>query len=217
MSSIELRSGRRSLAPRAAPGTQGAFPRLVLGDGTVQVLRLDRWMDSPTSEEHDLLQRARPPVLDVGCGPGRLVVALAERGVMALGVDVAPTAVGLARRRGALVMERSVFDRIPGAGRWGSALLVDGNVGIGGDPARLLGRMRTLLVAGGSLLLEVGAPGSPTGSIPARLHAGAFAGPWFPWARVGVDGVRDVALAVGFRVLQVWPAGARWFAELGSP
>ena len=74
------------------------------------------------------------PVLDVGCGPGRLVLGLAQRGTVALGVDPAPAAVALARSRGAPVLQRSVFDPLPGQGRWRTVLLADGNIGIGGDP-----------------------------------------------------------------------------------
>ena len=62
-----------------------------------------------------------------------------------LGIDVTPVALDVARARGALVLERSVFDRVPGAGRWGTALLLDGNIGIGADPAVLLRRVAALL------------------------------------------------------------------------
>lgn len=72
-------------------------------------------------------------------------MALAAWGVMALGIDIMPSAVRLARRRGALVLERSVFEHVPGKGLWGSALLLDGNVGIGGDASALLARLSTLL------------------------------------------------------------------------
>ena len=37
--------------------------------------------------------------------------------------------------RGATVLQRDIFGPLPGEGRWGTALLFDGNVGIGGDPA----------------------------------------------------------------------------------
>ena len=36
--------------------------------------------------------------------------------------------------RGVNVLERSVFAGVPGQGRWRSVLLLDGNIGIGGDP-----------------------------------------------------------------------------------
>jgi SAM-dependent methyltransferase len=39
------------------------------------------------------------PVLDSGCGTGEHALMLAERGLEVLGVDVAPTAIGLAREK----------------------------------------------------------------------------------------------------------------------
>ena len=47
-----------------------------------------------------LLRRCTGPVLDVGCGPGRLTGALTARGHVALGVDVSAGAVRLARAPG---------------------------------------------------------------------------------------------------------------------
>src|SRR5204863_7462240 len=96
----------------------------------------------PTAPEEARLAAMAAPVLDVGCGPGRLVVGLARRGAVALGVDPAPAAVALARGRGAAVLQRSVFDPLPGHGRWRTIVLADGNIGIGGDPVRLLRRCR---------------------------------------------------------------------------
>jgi SAM-dependent methyltransferase len=42
-----------------------------------------------------------PPVLDSGCGTGEHALMLAQRGLEVLGVDVAPTAIGLARQKAA--------------------------------------------------------------------------------------------------------------------
>jgi hypothetical protein len=62
-----------------------------------------------------------------------------------LGVDVSPAAVARAKGAGGAVLRRSVFDRLPAEGRWGTALLADGNIGIGGDPHALLRRVRDSL------------------------------------------------------------------------
>ena len=105
-----------------------AAPRLRTAAGEVIALPVARWMGDPTPEETEVLARAVAPVLDVGCGPGRHVLALARRGLLVLGIDVAPYAVALAQSQGAPVLERSVFARLPGAGRWATVLLLDGNV-----------------------------------------------------------------------------------------
>ncbi|MDQ6797207.1 MAG: class I SAM-dependent methyltransferase, partial [Actinomycetota bacterium] len=62
-----------------------------------------RWLGPADSEDERLLDRAVGPVLDIGCGPGRHLLALARRGVEATGIDVTPAAVRVARSRGASV------------------------------------------------------------------------------------------------------------------
>jgi SAM-dependent methyltransferase len=183
-------------------------------DGTVLPLDLERWHDEPGDEELALLDRVRAPVVDLGCGPGRHVVALAERGVPALGIDAAPSAVHAARARGALVLERSVFDRIPGAGRWGTVLLLDGNVGIGGDAVGLLARSARLLRPGGCVLVELEGPGAESRTLQVQLERDGQLGPSFAWAVLGVGGVASAASAAGLVVRDVWRGGGRWFSQL---
>jgi SAM-dependent methyltransferase len=191
---------------------------LVLRSDTGVTLPLDphRWHDEATPVERDLLAGVTGPVLDVGCGPGRLVVGLARRGTVALGIDPAPGAVEIARRRGAPVLQRSVFDAVPGQGRWRTVLLVDGNIGIGGDPVRLLQRCRSLLAPGGTVIAEVEAPGVGLARHRARLERGGTHGPWFPWAVVGRDALPGIAGRAGLGVADVVhaPGEQRWFARL---
>ncbi len=54
---------------------------------------LARWLAKPTGCELAAMDRLSGPALDIGCGPGRHVLALNARGVECLGIDVLPTAV----------------------------------------------------------------------------------------------------------------------------
>ena len=128
--------------------------------GAVRPLAVDDWCAPASPDERGLLATLPGPVLDLGCGPGRLVLALCELGIAALGVDASPRAVDLARALGAATLERSVFDALPGEGRWPTVLLFDGNVGIGGDPATLLRRVGDLLAPHGRAFVEVEPPGA---------------------------------------------------------
>ena len=101
--------------------------------GDQQTLAIDAWEGPATAEDLALLEGVRPAVLDIGCGPGRIAAALAQSGLPSLGIDVSPSALTTASSLGAIVLERSVFDPLPGEGRWASVLLLDGNIGIGGD------------------------------------------------------------------------------------
>jgi SAM-dependent methyltransferase len=181
--------------------------------GTV-ALDLARWTCPITGADDSVLARAAGPVLDVGCGPGRHVRALTRRGVFALGLDASPEAVRVARAHGTEVLHGSIFDELPGAGSWGTALLLDGSIGIGGHPVALLRRVAELLVPGGAILVEGEPPGTPTRSVRARVHAGAGHGPSFPWALVGSHDLAALGRAAGLRRARSWTEGGRWFAEL---
>ena len=76
-----------------------------------------------------VLRQAVTPVLDIGCGPGRHLAALAAAGREGLGLDLSPVAVRIARARGAEAILRSVFADVPRTGTWRTALLLDGNFG----------------------------------------------------------------------------------------
>jgi len=173
-----------------------------------------RWLGPLTAEDQAVLARAEPPVLDVGCGAGRHVLALAERGVVALGIDITPAALDVARRRGAPVLARSVFERVPGAGRWACALLLDGNLGIGGDPAALLARVASLLRSGGTLLVELAPTGRSAGPELVRLDIDGADSPWFAWTSVDTTDLPTYAGAAGVQIEDVWDAGGRSFGSL---
>jgi SAM-dependent methyltransferase len=191
-------------------------PLLLRDDaGATRPLPLDVWLGPADPVDERVLDRARGPVLDVGCGPGRHVHALARRGVLAVGVDVSPVAVALARGRGATVLEASIFDRLPGA--WRTGLLLDGNIGIGGHPEALLCRLAALLAPGGRVLVELDPPGVGIERRRVCLEDGVARSAWFAWARVGVEAIAVPAHTAGLRVADRWRDGERWFAALEAP
>jgi SAM-dependent methyltransferase len=183
-------------------------------DGRARATALRRWLGPVGAVDQRVLARASGPVLDVGCGPGRHVHALAMRGVLAVGVDVSPAAVRLARSHGVPVLERSIFERLPGAGSWQTALLLDGNAGIGADPALLLGRLRWLLAPGAQVLTELEPPCTGLSVVRLRLEHGQRRSGWFEWALVGFDAIGEPAREAGFEVVERWRDCDRWFACL---
>jgi len=173
-----------------------------------------RWRAQPDRADAELLARCHGPTVDVGCGPGRLAAALTARGVVALGVDTSMLAVQLTRQRGAAALRRDVFDPLPGEGRWRHALLVDGNLGIGGNPVDLLDRCAELISADGSVLLEVDPKVSGVRRCMATVeHDGGRSAP-FRWALVGLDATADLASATGYTVSADWRCDNRAFVEL---
>jgi SAM-dependent methyltransferase len=202
-----------------------ALRRADAGHATVLMLRDDRgrdhridpsrWTGDTVAGDVSLLDRCAGPTLDIGCGPGRLAAALAARGCPALGIDISAAAVRLARRRGATVLRRDVFGPLPGHGRWHRLLLADGNIGIGGDPHRLLRRCGELLASDGHLLVETMPPGtrSWSGAASIRHGAGAPSAP-FRWASVAAHDLPVLAAATAMLILESWTEADRWFARM---
>lgn len=185
-------------------------------DAPLVRLPLAQWNRPTDDHDREILARCQGPTLDVGCGPGRFAATLSERGGVALGIDVLGRAVGLTRDRGASALRRDVFDSLPGEGRWRTALLADGNIGIGGDPIMLLWRLREVLDPRGRVVAEVAAPGT------------SYAEDWATvecddeqrvvrWSVVGVDDIGAIARRAGLVVAERFRAGARWCAVIEEP
>jgi SAM-dependent methyltransferase len=183
-------------------------------DGLGLRLPYERWLGPVDSVDEDLLARAVGPVIDLGCGPGRHLHALARRGVFALGVDISAAAVTIARDGGGNALEACIFGELPGAGTWETALLLDGNIGIGGSPGALLERIGRLLAPGGALLVELDPRRPKRRVLELRLESATLASDWFRWAVVGAEEIAGVADEGGFVLGERWELGGRSFARL---
>lgn len=180
-------------------------------------LPVGKWIHPADAADHSLLALCMGATLDIGCGPGRMTAALADLGQVVLGIDVVGEAVGLTRERGGSALRRDVFDHLPGEGRWRSALLADGNVGIGGNPHALLERVRQLIDPRGRIVVELAAPGVPASTGWARLVVGEERSRPFRWSVVGVDAIEELTASVGLAVASVQQHGQRWSAVLVEP
>ncbi|NHC12490.1 class I SAM-dependent DNA methyltransferase [Motilibacter deserti] len=176
-------------------------------------LPVARWMQAAGPADEDLLQACAVtggPVLDVGCGPGRLAAELVARGVPTLGLDLSGAAVALARFRGAYAEQLDVFGPVPDTGAWGCILLADGNIGIGGDPTALLARCAQLLRPGGRVVADVSTTVTGVRRAVYRLEAstasGTVGGP-LRWAAVGCDAVAQLGEQAGLRLRSVRTVG----------
>lgn len=201
-------------------------------DGELRPLPAHRWLgvrcpDDPCpgdgsggafDEDFDeaVTQMCTGPTIELGCGPGRLVARLIQRGVPALGIDRSVAAIRLAGRGGAPVLLGDVFDPLPAMGLWQTVLLVDGNVGLGGDPCRILGRAAELLARGGRCVAEFDGEHIGIRSRWVRLESAYEVGPWFRWASVGVDSAAALAAQVGLTLTGVRLIGDRVIACLAA-
>jgi SAM-dependent methyltransferase len=186
-------------------------------DGSIHGLPVHNWLGGRRSDrmfDSAVLGLCSGPTIDLGCGPGRFVAHLVRRGIPALGIDQSATAVGLARASGAPALCRDVFEQLPGMGRWETVLLADGNVGIGGDPRRVLRRAAELLSAGGRCVAEFDSSAVGVEHRWVRLESSKTIGPWFRWASVGIDCAMRLADDVGMAISAIHPIGDRVVASL---
>ena len=208
---------------RHVVGTDVLYHRIATGehcwiftsDGDRLPLTIGRWLGGDASTRVDravdeaLLERCTGPTVDVGCGPGRLTTALARRGVPSLGVDVSAAAVEMTLRRGGQAIHHDVFAPMPDATTWTHALLADGNIGIGGNPVRLLQRMRQLLHPRGRIVADVESRLSGVRREVRRWETHHSVSRWFPWVVVGADAVGALAEAAGFHLVSTDEVGDR--------
>lgn len=185
--------------------------------GAATEMEVGRWRDEVGPAELSVLTRTQGSVLDLGCGPGRMAGWLADRGVDVTGVDVSALAVEMTRARGARAVVADVLE--PSfVGQWQSAVLMDGNIGIGGDPVRLLTRTRDLLVDGGRVLVELGSPAEPSRTDLVTLRSSKGHSSVFPWSVLSVRDVEKVAARVKLALVEQWvvegASGPRHFASL---
>ena len=164
--------------------------------------------------DEGVVRRCAGATLDIGCGPGRLTSAVSTTGQPATGVDICAEAVRITRNRGARASLGSVFDPLPDGGPWQHALLIDGNIGIGGDPVRLLRRCRELTSHGGDVLVETDPPGHGSWRGQLALRDGSHQTTPFAWAFVDADDLFRLARQAALNVAETWTEADRWFARL---
>jgi hypothetical protein len=116
--------------------------------------------------------------------------------------------------RGGPALHRRINDALPGEGRWGTALLIDSNVGMGGDLEALLRRCGDLVGQGGLIICEVD-PSQDRDEVHSLIMSG---GGWrstpLPWGRIGARTLARVASALDLLVAEEWSAGGRVFVSL---
>jgi len=88
----------------------------------------DEWY----SWEKKALAALKGPILDLGCGAGRVSLYLQEKGLDVTALDVSPNAVEVCRRRGIRDVRLGDLRNPPKDKRWKSILMLCGNLGLAG-------------------------------------------------------------------------------------
>jgi SAM-dependent methyltransferase len=176
--------------------------------------------------ERQALRSMRGRVLDVGCGAGRVSLALQERGVDVVGLDWSARAVEAAKLCGVREVRRGSIDHLGGTiGQFDSIVLFGNNFGLFGTPdhaRQLLSEWARRAKPGTRIFLEStsayfgGAPGfdrlyyrrnlergRPPGSVRLRYRFEGLTGEWFTWIFVSEREMRAVLRGTGWRLIRV--------------
>ena len=208
-------------------------------DGFIDADSGDYFLEPAGWPESDrwAIDRCRGRVLDLGAGAGRASLALQERGIDALAVDVSPGAIETCRRRGVretFVGEVTELTTDP-ARKFDTFLALGNNLGLLGNTdraARMLGAFTTLANPGATIVgtcldPTFGEPppwhasyhdcnraaGLPPGQIRLRTRFRAIATEWFDLYWMSPGELDAVARKTGWQVTDVLP-GLLYAAEL---
>jgi SAM-dependent methyltransferase len=180
-------------------------------------------------EERDVLREIRGRVLDIGCGAGRVALALQERGHDVLGIDISPLAIKTARLRGlrrGRVMSITQIDRHLGS--FDSIVMLGNNFGLMANPRRarwLLRRFKSITPADGRIVaqsLDVYATEEPghlryqrrnrrlgrmSGQIRIRVRYRDLATPYFDYLFVSRPEMEQILEGTGWQVTRTLDTG----------
>ena len=163
------------------------------------------------------LDRCRGRVLDVGAGAGRHALALQERGLEVVAIDVSPICTTLCSERG--VRDARIFDvmkldsEVP-LGRFDTIFFGMQTIGVAGGVVPLgilLERLRGCLEPGGQLIVDSSAlreawegdeedRSASRGEIVLSMRYRGWRGESFPWLYLAESDLAEISRGAGFEM-----------------
>lgn len=204
---------------------------LTVNDTAKYFASFDQW----NRVEQLACSEARGRVLDVGCGPGRHAVHLADHGVEVLGLEPSAGASAVARERGIQVVEAGVEDLDRVGGEYDTLLLGGQNLGLLGSREKaptVLSALAGVSVPDG-VLLGIGidpylltgpvntayaeanrSAGRMPGHQRFRVRDGALATAWFDYLLMSPTELAELAQGTGWESARVTMDGPHYLARL---
>ena len=179
--------------------------------------------------EKKAIRYARGRVLDIGCGAGRCMLYLKQKGFDVVGIDNSPLAIKVCRKRGLRrVKQLSVAQVSSKLGIFDTVLMYGGNFGLVRNPrtARWLFRKfytmtseRARVIAGTLDPYKAPSPehleyhklnrqrNRMPGQVRVRLRYKKYASPWFDWLVVSKREMADILRGSGWKVKKFIDSG----------
>jgi len=174
--------------------------------------------------EADNLAAVKGPILDIGSGPGRMMLWAQDVGFDIVGIESSPLTAAVARERGARDVRVGRWQDLdtlltPQENRFGTVLLMGHNLGLAGTLSgleELLGLVHDRTVPGACLLAssiafsatddpkhlrlqeQMRTEGRYPGEMTIRVEYGGRVGPYFPWLLVEPDDLARVGDSSGW-------------------
>jgi cyclopropane fatty-acyl-phospholipid synthase-like methyltransferase len=179
--------------------------------------------------EKEAIRLAKGKTLDIGCGAGRVLLHLQEKGLKAVGIDVSPLAREICRRRGAKdtrLMSISQLSRKVGI--FDTIVMYGNNFGLFGNPKRakwLLKKFYGMTSPDVRIIAETVDPYKTTmkghleyhkanrakgklgGELKLRIRHKKYIGDWFEYLFVSKKELQQILEGTGWRVKQYIESG----------
>lgn len=181
-----------------------------------------------TKRERQAIDLVKGRILDVGCGAGRFLLHLQEKGFDVAGIDNSRGAVKVCKLRGLKNVRLRSIDEIgkfkPGS--FDTVIMMGNNFGLFGGlkkARRLLRQMHTITSAEGQIIAEAVDPyhtkeklhldyqkhnraqGRMSGQLRFRIRHQNIVGAWFDYLLVSQEEMRGILAGTGWELAKILP------------
>ena len=172
--------------------------------------------------EKKAIQFARGRVLDIGCGAGRMMLYLKEKGLEVMGIDISPLAIEVCKKRGLKNVRVLPLTQVNSSLGWFDTILMfGGNFGLFGNPQRakrLLTRFHRMTSDQGRIIAVSCDPymntskdsreykrynqrrGRRRGYLKFRIRYKKFVTPWQEWLLVSQKEMQSILKDSGWTI-----------------
>ncbi|UCE26965.1 MAG: methyltransferase domain-containing protein [Candidatus Coatesbacteria bacterium] len=164
--------------------------------------------DRPEPCEAEMLEYVKGRIVDIGCGTGRIMKFLTQKGHDVTGFDIDAEVVVLCKEQGIPNVYEESYDNMEKFGKFDTLLLLNRTIGIGGNLSgvrALLKKCHTCCTDNGILIfdsweVEPEKATGPPGVLETKLRYkyDDVYGEWFPWIHISSEAIENLLVDTGW-------------------